>query len=218
MSRADNGLTVEDETAIREAVAEAVIGIPEGLRGGLESNPADYLRLVSASRTAAETSSRLLRESIGGARAAGHSWDTLGKLLGVSRQAAQQRFGPAPVPSDAQYNKPPYDRSTHDLAQHDGSELDLAQTAPRRVISPLTAFDEMAVLADEGRRGWHSVDYGTLYHLVEKSDWQWEHRRVIWSPITNYQRLEADGWMLVGVATFPWAYWSRQLETPAEPE
>ena len=187
-----------EAAAIREAVAEAVIGIPEGLRGGLETNPNDYLRLVVSSRTAAEETSRLLRDSIAGARAAGHSWDTLGKILGVSRQAAQQRFGPAPAP---------------------GHPVQSGSRAPeRRVLNPLTAFDEMAVLAREGRRGWHSVDYGTLFHLVEASEWQWEHRRLVWSPLSHGQarELEAAGWILVGVATFPWAYYARQLDLPAE--
>jgi hypothetical protein len=195
-----------EEAAIRRAVAEAVIGIPDNLRAGLESNPGDYLRLVVASRTAAEETSRLLRDSITGARAAGHSWDTLGKVLGVSRQAAQQRFGIPGAPAAASDGG---DSGTNGAAD--------APTVPeRRVISPLTAFDEMAVLAEEGRRGWHSVGYGTLFHLVERSSTQWEHRRLGWSPLGHGAKLEADGWMLVGTATFPWAYYARPLDLPAQ--
>jgi hypothetical protein len=33
-----------------------------------------------------------LRVAVTGARHAGHSWEAIGRLLGVSRQAAQQRF------------------------------------------------------------------------------------------------------------------------------
>jgi hypothetical protein len=201
VTRTQGELTAGEETAIRDAVAEAVLAIPEGLRAGLETNPHDYLRLVAASRTAAEETSRLLRSSIDGARGAGHSWDTVGKLLGVSRQAAQQRFGaptsPGAGPTGKNSNAP-----THGVPQ-------------RRVLSPLTAFDEMAVLAEEGLRGWHSVDYGTLFHLVEASDRQWEHRRVIWSPLSTHRKLAEDGWMLVGTATFPWAYYAREGDLPA---
>lgn len=192
-----DGLTDDEVQAVREAVAEAVLGTPAGLRADLETDPAAYLRLVAASRTAAEETSRLLRESINGARAAGHSWDALGGLLGVSRQAAQQRFSSAsqPVPS------PPGETEDPHL----------------RVLTPVTAFDEMALLAIEGRRGWHVVNYGPLYHVVESSDRQWEHRRLLWTPGRAARRhLEADGWNLVGETTFPWGYYTRALDVPAE--
>ncbi len=70
-----------------------MLATPPGLRDSLEDDPQAYLRLVASTRVAAEQTSKLLREAIDGARAAGHSWDTIGRLLGVSRQAAQQRFG-----------------------------------------------------------------------------------------------------------------------------
>jgi hypothetical protein len=192
-----NALTTEEATLVRDAVAEAVLGTPTGLRADLEGNPDAYLRLVSASRTAAEETSRLLRDSIQGARAAGHSWDTLGRLLGVSRQAAQQRFSASgPVAAAGAESGHP----------------------PRKVISPVTAFDEMAVLADEGRRGWHVVSYGALSHVLEASDRQWEHRRLLWTPGNAARRhLEADGWRLVQDTTFPWGYYTRALDVPADP-
>ena len=192
-------LTPDEAAAVRDAVAEAVLGTPTGLRVDLESDPDAYLRLVSASRTAAEETSRLLRESINGARAAGHSWDTLGRLLGVSRQAAQQRFSAATQPRAA--------------------SADETNTGPlRKVLSPVTAFDEMAVLAIEGRHGWHSVDYGTMFHIVEHSAWQWEHRRLPWTPGGGARRrLEAEGWLLIRETTFPWGYYKRQSHAAAEP-
>jgi hypothetical protein len=192
------GLTPQEADAVRDAIAEAVLGTPAGLRAGLETDPDAYLRLVSASRAAAEETSRLLRDSINGARAAGHSWDTLGRLLGVSRQAAQQRFSTTTQPAAG-----PVDDS-------DGAPV-------RKVLSPLTAFDEMAALAVEGRRGWHSVDYGTLFHLVEHSDRQWEHRRLLWTPGNMARRrLEAEGWVLIRDMTFPWGYFKRPVSAAAE--
>jgi hypothetical protein len=197
-SRGSDALTESEAAAVREAVAEAVLGTPAGLRADLEDDPTAYLRLVSASRTAAEETSRLLRDSINGARAAGHSWDTLGGLLGVSRQAAQQRFSSATQPAPAA----------------DGSR----DQPVRKVLSPLTAFDEMAALAIEGRRGWQVVDYGTLFHVVEHSGRQWEHRRLPWTPgSAARRRLEADGWMLIRDTTFPWGYYKRPGDAPAEP-
>ncbi|GAA4983745.1 hypothetical protein GCM10023225_23730 [Kineococcus glutinatus] len=148
---------------------------------------------MAATRVAAEESSRLLREAVAGARGAGHSWDTLGRLLGVSKQAAQQRFATPtrPAPEDA------------------------AGERERVLLSPVTAFDEMPLLAERGRRGWHVVDYGTLYHLLEASDTQWEHHRQPWSPGAR-GRLEAEGWTLVKTMTFPWGYYKRPLGLPPE--
>jgi hypothetical protein len=196
--RTPSALTPQEADAVRDAVAEAVLGTPAGLRAALETDPDAYLRLVGASRAAAEETSRLLRDSINGARAAGHSWDTLGRLLGVSRQAAQQRFSAATRPA---------------AGPADGG----GDTPVRKVLSPVTAFDEMAVLAAEGRRGWHSVDYGPLFHLVEHSDRQWEHRRLPWTPgHSARRRLEAEGWMLIRDMTFPWGYFKRP--TSAAPD
>jgi malate synthase len=193
-----NALSAAEAAAVRDGIAEAVLGTPDGLRADLEVDPDAYLRLVSASRTAAEETSRLLRDSINGARAAGHSWDALGRVLGVSRQAAQQRFTSATKPA----------------TDHAGA-IDQLE---RKVISPITAFDEMAVLADEGRHGWHIIDSGTLFHVLESSGHQWEHRRLLWTPGNGARRhLEAAGWSLVGDRTFPWGYYSRPLDTPAEP-
>ncbi len=190
--------TLADEEAegIRDAITEAVLATPPGLRDSLEDDPQAYLRLVASTRVAAEQTSRLLREAIDGARAAGHSWDTIGRLLGVSRQAAQQRFG-------------------NNLGAVD--DLSMPGRPARKMLTPLTAFDEMLVLEREGRRGWHSIDYGTLYHLVEASPWQWQHRRVPWGA-PHRKRLPDEGWELIKTSTFPWGYYKRRVELPAEPD
>ena len=177
--------TLADEEAegIRDAITEAVLATPPGLRDSLEDDPQAYLRLVASTRVAAEQTSKLLREAIDGARAAGHSWDTIGRLLGVSRQAAQQRFG-------------------NNVGAVD--DLSMPGRPARKLLTPLTAFDEMLVLEREGRRGWHSIDYGTLYHLVEASPWQWQHRRIMWGSPSR-KRLQDEGWELIKTSTFPWA-------------
>ena len=190
--------TLADEEAdgIRDAITEAVLATPPGLRDSLEDDPQAYLRLVASTRVAAEQTSKLLREAIDGARAAGHSWDTIGRLLGVSRQAAQQRFG-------------------NNLGAVD--DLSMPGRPARKMLTPLTAFDEMLVLEREGRRGWHSIDYGTLYHLVEASPWQWQHRRIMWGSPSR-KRLQDEGWQLIKTSTFPWGYYKRRVDLPAEPD
>ncbi|MGI4895861.1 MAG: hypothetical protein ACRYF3_12185 [Janthinobacterium lividum] len=187
----DQAVTARLHERIAAAVLEAA-----GTTGDPSDDPAVTLQLVTASKAAAEETTRLLRASIDGARSAGHRWDTIGSLLGVSKQAAQQRFG----------------TPTSKSADDGGIGTD---GRPRRILTPLTAFDEMAVLAHEGRRGWHVVDYGTLYHLVEASDHQWEHLRQPWNP-TARRRLEREGWTLIKTAMFPWGYYKRPLDLPAQ--
>jgi hypothetical protein len=51
-----------------------------------------YLRHVREAASAAEAAHEDLRSAVAEARANGESWGTIGMVLGVSRQAAQQRF------------------------------------------------------------------------------------------------------------------------------
>lgn len=175
--------------ALRDAVTDAVLVSSPGLREALDQDPDASLTLVVAARVAAEQTSQLLRDAVASARGAGHSWDTVGRLLGVSRQAAQQRFGtPSPSVTGGADGRP-----------------------ERRVLTPLTAFTEMAVLEREGLAGWHVVEFGPLFHVMEASEHRWAHRRAVWSPGT-IRRMAAEGWMRVPGATFPWGYFKRRLD------
>jgi hypothetical protein len=188
-------LTDDRAAAIREAVAEAVLTACEQGREGLDDDPDAHLLMVEAASVAAEETSRLLRQSITGARTAGHSWEALGRLLGISRQAAQQRFGtPASGCADP-------------------------GTPDRRVLKPLHAFNEMQALEKEGLRGWHVVDYGYLFHLVEASPSKWEHRRMWWPSRRRRRAMEEQGWELIVPSDFdsPWTYYKRRLNEPAQP-
>ncbi|GAA2635850.1 hypothetical protein GCM10010425_42260 [Streptomyces spororaveus] len=53
---------------------------------------------MDASRVGAEEAGRLLREAVQGVRAAGRSGETVGRVLGMGRQAARQRFAGATAP------------------------------------------------------------------------------------------------------------------------
>jgi hypothetical protein len=170
---------------IRERIAEAVFDGPEDLRAALETEPASYLTLIAAAHVAAGEANRLLHDSVTGARHAGHSWDAIGGLLGVSRQAAQQRFktGVGETPDDP----------------------------ARRVITGVTAFNELAALERAGRAGFHLVDFGAFYLVVEASDRQWEHRRTIAPSRGAQRRLEDEGWQPAGT-WFPFRYYARPLD------
>lgn len=131
----------------------------------------------------------LLREAVGSARGAGHSWADIGGALGMSRQAAQQRFGTSSGASE----QPP-----------DG----------HRWLGPVTALDEMAELDLAGSAGWRTVDCAPFRHLVRRTSTQWEHRRTTWPGLTR--RLREQGWE-VGARAFPWVYLVRDTGLPAPP-
>lgn len=66
----------------------------EGLDPAVD--PADdpgELRRIGLALRDIEVSQRELRDAVAAARAAGRSWAQIGMVLGVSRQAAQERFG-----------------------------------------------------------------------------------------------------------------------------
>ena len=75
----------------------------------------------------------------------------------------------------------------------------------------------MGKLADAGAHGWHSISYGWLYHLLEESDQQWEHRREAFPLPGSRKRLESQGWIHIGT-TYPWQYLKRPLGRPPLPD
>ena len=166
--------------AERDRLAE---GLGAAILQGLDADgdPAQHLALVRRAAAAEDEVAEVLRQSVLAARAAGHSWAALGAELGMSRQAAQQRFG---------------DRKGVAVDAEDGEDAE-------RWLGPVTAFDEMAELELAGRQGWKSIGAGMFYHLVVQTDTQWEYRRVAWTrPAAAY---ESGGWT-VAVRAFPWLY------------
>ena len=149
----------------------------------------EYLELIKVSSSIEAEARSLLHEVVSSARSAGVTWSAVGGALGMSKQAAQKRFTTPARPT--------------------ASDLD----PDERIIGPVTAFDEMAELELAGKYGWHSVEFGPLFHRVARSDTQWEHARV--SMLTSRARvMRADGWQLIG-SGFPYTYLKRDLGTPA---
>lgn len=170
-----------------EAIARAVLGdfadlhVERATSGDDHLAPDDHLRLVRRCADADRATSTLMADAVTAARGAGHSWAAIGSVLGLTRQAVQQRFGGAPAEDDV---------------------------PEERWLGPVTAFDEMPELELAGRRGWRTVDAGMLRHRMRRTDTQWEHRRVMWlRPASQY---ELDGWE-VGCRAFPWLYLVRDL-------
>lgn len=169
--------------------------------------------LVRATGVVADEAQELLRSAVAAARDTGASWATIGRVLGISRQAAQQRFG---KDEDAR-NAPPSTASDGSAAAPSSSMNDPWATDDGRIwrMTPVDAFDEMPRLERAGRRGWRSIGYGILYHDLVHTDVQWEHKRV--TALNNPRaRLEAEGWRVIGTSWFPWVYYARPSDRPAE--
>ena len=176
-------------TRIRAGVADAITVVP-GLITRLDQDAEASLLLVAAAREGSAESERLLRQAVLGARKAGHTWEAIGQILGVSRQAAQQRFSVGDDDSDTI-----------------GDNRD-----QQRVVYGATLFNEMEILEREGRLGWRLVGVGALRLRLESSDQRWEHvRRVDQSPADRRAMLES-GWRHVGNYLM-WHYYTRPLRS-----
>jgi len=178
---------------LRIALSEAIASVDPSLSERLEHDPDSYLDLIAHTYRSSEEIAELLQSAVTSARLAGLSWERIGQRLGMSRQAAQQRFGRVLEAVDAR------------------------ASGEQRRLYPVTAFDEMESLADAGRHGWHSIGYGMYFHTLIHSDEQWEHLRVIAFGL-NRKTLEAEGWQRIGTMWFPWAYYARPTGLPVEPE
>lgn len=170
---------------LRDALAEA-LSTCAGVDHEADADALSLVALVGLTARAEGELRVLLKEAVSSARGAGASWEAVGTELGMSRQAAQQRFG-----------------------RTDESD----PSAGRRVLGPVTALTEMAELRLAGQRGWHSVELSAFRHVVEPSATQWEHRRVAMLG-TAHTRLESEGWQVIGT-WFPWVYLKRDLGIPA---
>ncbi len=96
--------------------------------GAEESDPDrdQLLELVDVTARAGTETRSLLSEAVTSARAAGASWDAIGRVLGMSRQAAHQRFG---------------------------RTRDQDNTPGTRILGPVTAYSEMEALRVASRHG-----------------------------------------------------------------
>jgi len=150
----------------------------------------DRLALVRRTADADLVTADLLQQAVNAARAGGHSWSAIGSTLGLTRQAAQQRFGREPAsPGDTGTGGP-----------------------EERWLGPVTAFDEMQELELAGRLGWRTTGAGLLRHRMVRTATQWEHKRVVWTG--GLGRYEKEGWQ-VGCRAFPWVYLVRDSGKPA---
>ena len=110
-------MTGQAQADLQERIGALILGGYDDT-GALSEE--EHLLLVSRAAAAEQASQELQRRAVTAARSAGVSWAALGRKLGMTRQAAQQRFGGRP-----------------DTAEPGARE---------RWLGPVTAFNEMAEL------------------------------------------------------------------------
>ncbi len=178
---------------LADLLAQAIAKIDPTISRRLDTDPQAHLDLiVLTSRAHAETRALNL-SAVSSARSAGWSWEAIGTALGMSKQAAQQRFG---IKSD---------------------EHEHADSPEQQRMVGLTAANEIEQLNEWGARGWQSIAYGPGFHDVEKSTSRWEHRRAVVGS-RRARDLDAKGWQRIGTMWFPWVYFKRKVAGPLEPE
>ena len=171
-----------DHAGLRNDIEKAIL-THAGLSASSATDTASLLRLVDATSEALELCGNLQRAAVHQARRSDIPWSEIGGVMGITRQAAQQRFAPEDAPQ--------------------------TPTKSTKRISGATAFNEMQILNMEGKAGYHLVGFGPLFLTVMASDVVWEHRRMYSLNVAGRRaRMEAEGWIYVG-NWFPFHYFKR---------
>lgn len=145
---------------------------------------ADFADAIVAAHIVADEARLSLNRWIDAARRADMSWTEIGETLGISKQAAQQRFG----------------RGGGNADGSDAGEATFVRTGAN-------AFNEMRILAEEGRNGNELIGLGVLTLIFRRSDHRWEYCRRIGTG-SDAARLQAEGWAHVA-SYLPFHYYKR---------
>lgn len=148
-----------------------------------------FVEAITVAHLVADEGRLTLSRWIDAARRTGLSWTEIGNALGVSKQAAQQRFGSA--------------TASDDLAGGEGEEV---------VRLGATAFNEMSILKEEGRKGRELIRTGALLLVFRPTDVVWEYQRRI-GTATIPSDMRKAGWVHVS-SWLPFQYYKRR--TPRE--
>ncbi len=173
------------EMSIRERVASIPIEAAGGgadLRG---SSPGEFRNMIEAAYVVADEARSSLQRWVDAGRREGMSWAEIGEVLGITKQAAQQRF-----------------RSDLEV----GVQLEPDQIEVR---VGATAFNEERILDQEGRKGAELMRVGLLTLVFRKTSSIWEYRRVV--AVTSQlaeAKLAPEGWSYTA-SWFPFHYFKR---------
>jgi len=142
---------------------------------------------IVAAHLVADEARLSLHRWIDAARRTGISWAEIGDALGISKQAAQQRF-----------------RSL-------GADEDVPVQSGEEIMRlGATAFNEMKMLREEGRKGHELVRTGALTLVFRRTERVWEYHRRIGSRAETAE-MDKEGWTYAS-SWFPFHYYKRPVE------
>ena len=181
-------METREESDLRQRTADLVLdwhtdGEPERLDTPAED---DFTRLIEAAYVVDDESANSLKRWVEAGRRAGLSWADIGETLGISRQAAQQRFGGEPA-TDAR-------PSSDDIGV-------LARTG-------VTAFNEVQILDEEGGAGREVIGATWLTLYFRQTDHRCENIRVVSLLPGVKEKYERQGWKHA-LTWYPYRYFTR---------
>lgn len=180
-------MLVAEENTLRERAAHLALTHREETHGPFTGATAEeYAEMILAAYLVADETRLSLGRWVNAGRRAGMSWAEIGGLIGISKQAAQQRFG--------------------------DSEPPRPDVAPGMISMRVgaTAFNEMAMLRAEGAKGRELIHTGALALTFQQSDRRWEHVRTTGIG-PNIAAMTASGWRYVS-SWFIFHYFKRPID------
>jgi hypothetical protein len=138
----------------------------------------DFRQLIRAAQIVSDEAGFSLSRWVDTGRHAGLSWADIGEVLGVSRQAAQQRFSPSTIDSPI---------------EDEGGTI---------VRTKMTALNEVAALEEEGKKGNELTRVSVLSLYFAARGRPWRNMRVTaFGPKGDLlaRRYEQEGWKLAAV-------------------
>lgn len=182
-------MRIAEQQAIREKTAGLVGDWAARRQPPFTGETAEgFLDAITVAHLIADEGRLGLHRWIDAARRTGVSWTEIGNVLGISKQAAQQRFRPA--------------ETDDDLAEEKGVTV---------VRLGATAFNEMAILREEGRKGNELIATGALMLRFRPTGHPWEYRRRI-GAMAMPADMKAAGWIYVS-SWLPFHYFKRPAAT-----
>lgn len=182
-------MQISEQQAVREQTAAIVLNWAAGRQPPFTGEAAEgFAEAITVAHLVADEGRISLNRWIDAARRTGLSWTDIGNALGISKQAAQQRFKPAEMGDE--------------LASGDDEEI---------VRLGATAFNEMSILREEGSKGNELVRTGALILVFRPTTRLWEYRRKIGTASTTAEMKRA-GWIYVS-SWMPFHYFKRSIPT-----
>lgn len=175
-------MDIQDEATLRIQAGRLALEWNQARQGDFTGDhPTAYVPLIEAAAVVADEAKLTLGRWVRAGRRGGLSWSEIGQIVGVSKQAAQQRFGV--------------------------DETDEAAPGVITVALGATAFNEVAILKREGAAGRELVALGALRLFFRQTDYPWLHLRTV-GELDPGRRL-AEGWEAVAT-WFIFNYYKRR--------